>query len=151
MTARSQYDGPDHSTAIISAIIVAVAVLLVALVVLGMWGCPKYRVYNQEQHGKAELARAQFNRQIAVLEATAKEESAKRFALADSIRATGVAAANKIIGHSLRENEEYLTWLWIEALKEGGNDVIYVPTEANLPILEAGRLRLTHPAPPGGK
>lgn len=109
-------------------------------IALIMWGCPQYGVYNQRKTGESELARAQYNRQIAVLEASAKEESAKRLAAVDSIRAIGVANANKIIGNSLRENEEYLTWLWIEALKEGGNSIVYVPTEANIPLLEATRL-----------
>jgi len=44
------------------------------------------------------------------------------------------------IGNSLKDNEAYLRWLYIEALKEKqGAEVIYVPTEAGLPILEAGK------------
>ncbi len=39
-------------------------------------------------------------------------------------------------------------YLWINGLELNKNAVIYVPTEANLPILEAGRLpRLPAPAP----
>lgn len=54
-------------------------------------------------------------------------------------RAMGVAKANAIIGDSLKNNESYLRWLYIEGLKEKvGSEVIYVPTEAGLPILEAG-------------
>ena len=55
-------------------------------------------------------------------------------------RAKGVAEANKIIGESLNGNEAYLHYLWLHGLETGNNDVIYVPTEANLPIMEAGRL-----------
>jgi hypothetical protein len=33
----------------------------------------------------------------------------------------------------------YLHYLWIHNLAETRNEVIYIPTEANLPILEAGR------------
>jgi len=51
-----------------------------------------------------------------------------------------VAKANKIIGDSLKDNESYLRYLWINGLSEKDNNtVIYVPTEANLPILEAGK------------
>jgi hypothetical protein len=54
-------------------------------------------------------------------------------------RARGVAEANKIIGESLKGNEAYLRWQWIQNLESGSNSVIYVPTEAGLPILEAGQ------------
>ena len=66
---------------------------------------------------------------------------AQRFADRPFARAKGVAAANKIIGDSLHGNEAYLRYLWIDGLREHGKGaaVIYVPTEAGLPILEAGR------------
>lgn len=123
-----------------------VIALLVGVVGGGCYAWPKYNVYSSTMSGRAQLAEASSNRQIAVQEAQAKEESAKHLAQAEIERAKGVAEANKIIGNSLKQNEEYLTWLWIEALKEGGNDVIYVPTEANMPILEAGRMNLRHPS-----
>ena len=66
-------------------------------------------------------------------------ESAKNLAQAEVIRAKGVAKANKIIGDSLRDNQDYLKYLWINNMTETKNQVIYVPTEANLPILEAGK------------
>lgn len=121
----------------------AVVSLLGFLIFLGvtcMIGCPRYTVYHQEMEGKAELARATYSRQIAVTESHAKYESAIELAKADTVRAHGVATSNAIIGASLRNNSAYLTWLYIENLKEGKNDVIYIPTEAGLPILEAGKL-----------
>ena len=87
----------------------------------------------------AEFVQAEQNRKITVLEAEAKLEAAKSLAAAEIQRAHGVAEANKIIGDSLKDNESYLRWLWIENLDKGGNSVIYVPTEAGLPILEAGK------------
>ena len=115
---------------------------LILLVTLGMWGCPKYEVYSREMTGKAELAQAQSNRQIKISEAAAAEEASKHLAQAEIERAKGVATANKIIGDSLKGNEDYLRYLWIHNLAEAeknGAEVIYVPTEANLPILEANR------------
>ena len=100
----------------------------------------KYSVWDRSNAGQAQLAEADYNRQIAVREAKAKEESASLLAKAEVIRARGVAKANKIIGQSLNKNEAYLRYLWIENLQNEHNQVIYVPTEANLPILEANRL-----------
>lgn len=100
---------------------------------------PKYNVWQQNKEGEAELARAEQNRQIAVQEAKAKEEAARSLANAEIIRAQGVAQANKIIGDSLQNNDAYIHYLWIEALKESKNDVIYIPTEAGIPITESAR------------
>ena len=58
---------------------------------------------------------------------------------AEIARAVGVAKANKIIGDSLKDNEQYLRYLWIDSLQQTQNQIIYVPTEAGLPILEAGK------------
>lgn len=122
------------------------AVFLVALLVVGgmgllLWGYPKYRVWQKELSGKADLKEAEWSRQIAVEEAKARKESATLDAEAEVERAKGVAEANLIIGNSLRENEAYLKYLWVQGLHDGSSEVIYVPTESNLPILEAGRLR----------
>jgi hypothetical protein len=108
----------------------------------GCYAWPKYNVYEQEKAGEAELAKADSNRKIAVLEAIAKAEAAKSLAQAEITRAEGVAQANKIIGESLRNNESYLRYLWVQSLQDKSKEVIYVPTEANLPILEASRLNL---------
>jgi len=110
-----------------------------------IWGfCAGSRVYDvwaQRKEGEAELARAESNRQIKTLEAKAAMESAKHLADAEILRSRGVAEANRIIGDSLKGNESYLRYLWIHGLSDGRNQVIYVPTEANLPILEATRAR----------
>ena len=120
---------------------IGVGILVIALLlVTTLVGCPRYRVYQQEMEGKAELARAFSNRQIAIQEANAKKQSAVALAEAEVIRARGIAKANEIIGNSLKNNEAYLHWLWIDQLENNKNSVIYVPTEANLPIMEAGRL-----------
>ena len=101
----------------------------------------KYNVWSSGLAGEAELKQADWNRQIAVREAEAKREAAVALAQAEIERAKGVAAANKIIGDSLKDNEAYLRYLWIDSLQTSHNQVIYVPTEANLPILEAGRFK----------
>jgi regulator of protease activity HflC (stomatin/prohibitin superfamily) len=110
-----------------------------AVVVLGLIfiGGPQYNVWQQSLAGKAELQKAEYTRQVAVLEAQAKKDSAQQLADAEIIRATGVAKANQIIGDSLKDNREYLQYLYITGLEEGsnkGNVTIYVPTEGGMPV-----------------
>ena len=112
---------------------------IIVLVLMVMFGWPMYRVWQQNKEGEAELARAEQNRQIAIQEARAKRESAKELAEAEVIRAEGIAKANEIIGNSLTNNEAYIHYLWIEALRESKSDVIYIPTEAGIPITESQR------------
>ena len=100
-------------------------------------GGPQYNVWQQSLAGKAELQKAEYTRQVAVLEAQAKKDSAQQLADAEIIRATGVAKANQIIGNSLKDNREYLQYLYITGLEDGsknGNVTIYVPTENGLPV-----------------
>lgn len=113
--------------------------MLCGLVGIGMYGCPQYNVWQQGLSGKASLAEAEYSRQIKIQEAHATLESSKHLAQAEVERAKGVAEANRIIGESLKNNEAYLRYLWIHNLETGNNSVIYVPTEAGLPVLEAGK------------
>jgi regulator of protease activity HflC (stomatin/prohibitin superfamily) len=64
---------------------------------------------------------------------------AKKDAEIEVARAQGVAKSNEIIASSISDN--YLRYKWIEGLHGNQMTVVYVPTEANLPIMEAGRLR----------
>jgi xanthosine utilization system XapX-like protein len=96
-------------------------------------------VLEKEALGKAQLLQALNERKVAVETAKAKDESAKYEAQAEITRAKGVAEANRIIGDSLKSNEAYLRYLWIDKLNQNEQNVIYVPTEAGLPILEAGK------------
>lgn len=117
-------------------IVVATGLIFVPL---GCYIVPQYSVWEQQKQGEAELAKATANRQIKIQEAKATEEASKSLADAEIIRATGVAKANQIIGDSLKGNEAYLHYLWLHGLEDTKNQVIYVPTEANFPILEAGK------------
>lgn len=112
---------------------------LVGVTCLGMWGCPHYTVFEQGMAGQARLKEAESSRRILIEEANAKREAARALAEAEIERAKGVAEANKIIGDSLKGNDSYLRYLWIQGLNDGTSEVIYIPTEANLPLLEATR------------
>lgn len=113
--------------------------VLLGAVAFGMWGCPQYGVYSQRLAGEAELANAEYSKKVAVQTAQAKKDSATLLAEAEVMRAEGVAKANKIIGDSLKGNEAYLRYLWIDKLEGSKQQVIYVPTETGLPLLEAGK------------
>jgi len=119
---------------------IGVGVLAVAILIGGMMaGMPRYTVWQQEMSGKAEFAKAEQNRKIKIEEAKALDESAQFQAKAEITRAKGVAEANKIIGDSLKGNESYLRYLWVNQLSDNSQNVIYIPTEAGMPILEAGK------------
>lgn len=123
--------------------IVAAVFGLVIFIGVTMWGMPQYSVWEQGLAGEAELARAEQNRQIKVNEALAYKQAAIHMAAAEIIRAGGVAEANKIIADGLGGPQGYLRWRFITMLEEtggAGRETIYIPTEAGMPILEAGRL-----------
>lgn len=84
-----------------------IMVTIIVIVGLLMFILPQYSVWSKELAGKAELKEAEWSRQIAVAEAEAEKESAVLKSDAEVLRAIGIA------------------------------EVICVPTEANLPILEA--------------
>ncbi len=138
---------------------IAIIIFILFAVLLGsLVGCPQYRVYSKTLDGKAKLEESKHSKLITIEDAKAKNQAAiseaeakitmakaynKAMVIkaegqrqADSIRAIGVARANEIIGQSLKGNSDYLHFLWIDQLKDGGQKV-YIPTEANLPIMEA--------------
>ena len=104
-----------------------------------MFGLPKYRVWSQEMEGKAEFAKAEQNRRIKIEEAKANLEAEKLNAHAEIERAKGAAEAIKIENGSITPT--YIQYLWVRQQNASSeNKIIYIPTEAGLPILEAGRI-----------
>ena len=118
-------------TATVLSVMLGIGILMV--------GIPQYGVYSSRLAGEATLEKQKYEKQVAVQAAMAKKESAQLLADAEVIRSEGVAKANKIIGESLNGNEAYLRYLWINNMGENQKEVYYVPTEAGLPILEAGK------------
>jgi len=121
--------------------IACVVITFILVVSLLMIGCPQYYVYTARKKGEAILAKAQSARLVTVTDAKAKEESATYLSAADIKRATGIAEANRIIGQSLKNNKSYLKWLFIDKLDMAQSQVIYLPTETGIPILEANRMK----------
>ncbi|MHC3127576.1 hypothetical protein OB03_09925 [Brevundimonas sp. GN22] len=120
-----------------------VIILVIAALAIVLVGLPSYNVYSKQMQGRAAYEEAVQNRRIRVLEAQAALDSAKLTAQAEIERAKGTNEANRIMAQSLGGPENYLRWSYINMLQEtagkGDRQVIYIPTEAGMPILEAGR------------
>ncbi len=121
--------------------IILIALSFIVIVFFALFLLAKYSLWASGLRGEGELKRAEWNRQIQVREAHAKMDSAKMLAQAEVERAKGVAQANIIIGESLKNNEGYLRYLWIDSLQHTKDKIIYIPTESGLPILESHRLK----------
>ncbi len=117
---------------------VSAAIVLVAIIAGCFFIIPYYNVWQQEMSGKAEFAKAEQNRKIKIEEAKANLEAEKLNAQAEIERAKGAAEAIKIENGSI--TPAYIQYLWVRQ-QSNLNDktVIYIPTETNLPVLEASR------------
>lgn len=108
---------------------------LLFLIIIGlvMWVLPQYNVWSQNLSGQAALKKAQHTKQIMIETAKAEVESA-------TLRAQAIA----IVGEAAKTYPEYRHQEFIgafgEALKDGSiHQIVYVPTEAMIPITEAGK------------
>lgn len=120
----------------------AITGLSIFLIVALMFGIPKYNVWRSyiaietaENNGKAEMAQAEENRKIAIEEAKADLEVQKLKSEAEIERAKGMAKAIEIENGKL--TTKYIQYLWVRNIDKMDGDKIYIPTEANLPVLEA--------------
>ena len=109
--------------------------VVLALVIGIILAIPKLNVYYKEHAGEAELRRANMERQALVAQAQAERDSAK-------LRAEAI----EIVGRMAQKYPEYRQQEFIGAfatcLEKGcASQIIYVPTEASIPITEAGKRR----------
>lgn len=112
-----------------------VVIFVITCVVAGffLWAVPTYKVWQRGLDGEAELRRAEQTKKITIEIARAEEEAA-------TLRANAIA----IMGEAAQKYPEYRQQEFMsafgEALREGTiSQIIYVPTEANMPIMEAGK------------
>lgn len=106
--------------------VISVILLIVGVVIVAKLVGPQLNLYKANTEKKAAIA-----------EAKALADSAEFKAQAEVTRSEGVAEANKIIAESI--TDEYVRWLYVDQLDEVQGQVIYIPTEGGLPILEATR------------
>ena len=121
-----EQSGPIKLRAMLSVSSLALFLGLSAAVAFGY---PQYKVWEQSKAGEAALAKATQDRQIKVQEAEAEQEAASK-----------QAEANRILGESIRQYPESMEQKWVEAIEKTSNQVIYLPTEASIPITESARM-----------
>jgi len=120
----------------------AISMIVMAILLWALWGYPKWRVWASHQEGLADLMMAKNEQQIQIAEAQSRLDAAELNKKAAVIEAQAVALQIAEIGAQLTEHDLYLKWQWIKMMEERPkNSIIYVPTEANMPILEATRLQ----------
>lgn len=122
----------------ITALAVAIALAIGVLFGIG-WGYQEFKVYAKRQSGKAQLAEAEYSKQVQLEEAKSNLESQKLNSQAEVERAKGAAQAIAIEDGKL--TERYIQYLYVQNLEKLDTQLIYVPTEGGLPLLEANRLR----------
>jgi len=108
-------------------------VLISMLVVLFMLAWPRYRIWQKGLAGEASLMQAVHERQILVEQARAERDAAK-------LRAEAI----QIVGQAAKDFPEYRYQEFLGAFGEAfQNDsiskIVFIPTEANVPITETGR------------
>lgn len=119
---------------------ITIAVLgLFSIIVAIMLGYPVYNVWSSRKSGEAEMAKAEQNRKIQIEEAKANLEAQKLNSEAEVERAKGMAQAIEIENGKL--TDKYIQYLWVRNMENNTNEKIYIPTEANLPLLEARRTK----------
>ena len=114
-------------------LMIGTAVFVLVAFVAALFGYPHYKVWSAGMTGKASLMQAEQERKIQIEQAKAELESAK-------LRADAIS----IVGKASKEYPEYRTQEFIGAFAEAVKSdkieqIIYVPTEANIPIVEARR------------
>ena len=120
---------------------------IAAALAFALWGLPRLGVYNRTLSGRAALMEAESTRQVRVLEAKARQESATLEAQAEVTKAEGSAKAIAALKAELGSSDAYLRWLYIQGLQAqngpGEKTVVYSPTDGlvPLPISEASRAR----------
>lgn len=119
----------------ITVIGVIITLVIVGIIGLFMFIIPKYGVWSKGLKGEALLREAEYSKKVKVEEAKANLEAEKLNAQAEVERAKGMAQAMEVEGGKL--TDEYIKYLWVKTMAEQEKSTIYIPTEGNLPILEA--------------
>ena len=105
------------------------------IIFLFLFGWPQYKVWQQGMVGEANLAKADQTRKILISQARAEREAAVE-----------QAEAIKIVGQAAKDFPEYRQQQFMNAYAEALQSdkiekIVYVATEAGIPITESGRVR----------
>lgn len=129
------------------------SVLVMAVIALSLTSCydfnRKQNELDAESNGKAILLEAESSKKAKIEEAKAEKESAELLGEARIIEAKAKAKSMvinseakaisiKIESDAIRGQNDLIRLKAVEAMYQNGK-FIYVPTEAGVPILEAGK------------
>jgi hypothetical protein len=117
----------------------ALSIIAVLIVLWALVGYPIWNVWASRKSGEAEYQEAINEQRIQIAEAQARLDVAELNKKAAIVEAQAVSAQVKEIGEQLTKHDLYLKWQWIKMMEDRDGETIYVPTEAGLPILEAGK------------
>jgi regulator of protease activity HflC (stomatin/prohibitin superfamily) len=119
---------------------IAIVFLVLIIILWALFGYPMWKVWASGKSGEADLQQAHKEQQIQVSKAQGRLDAARLNKEAAIIEAEAVSEQITRIGAQLTEHDLYLKWQWIKMMEERPEgSVIYVPTEASMPILEAGK------------
>jgi regulator of protease activity HflC (stomatin/prohibitin superfamily) len=93
-------------------------------------------LFKAESSKKAKVEQAKADYESAKLEADTRIIEAEASAKTKMIEANAKAKAIQVVGDALRTNQDYLKFQMIEGMYRYKSDkTVYIPTEANLPII----------------
>jgi hypothetical protein len=121
----------------IAGVVVGLLLVLCGLVMAWRWVMPSVNLHKAEIENQRVISKQHAESDAAVYAAKSTITQATAKASAEVERAKGAAKAQEIIANTL--TEPYLRYLYITNLGTSDHEVIYLPTEAGLPILEADR------------
>lgn len=112
----------------------------VTAVCLFLWalffGLPMWNVWRSGLSGEAKMKSAEQTRKILVIQAEAERDAAR-------LRAEAIAIVGKAATDFPAYRQQEFLGAFAEALKEGHiSQIMYIPTEAGIPITEAGHGRI---------
>lgn len=115
------------------AIILVIVFVIIAVIGAIMLIVPPYKAWAAEKRGEGMMRYAAMERNAMISQAEAERDSAR-------LRSEAI----EIVGEASQKYPEYRQQEFIGAfakcLENGcANQIIYVPTEANIPIIEAGK------------
>jgi hypothetical protein len=138
---KAAYDERSrYKRVVVWATVAGCAILIVFVGLILAWKAitPKLNLYKSNTEKQAVIKEQEAISEAEVFAAEKRVIAARAEADARRIEASGIADAQALIAATL--TPEYLRWRYYEVLATTANQVIYVPTEAGLPVLEAQRL-----------
>lgn len=129
-----KYDGEVYLTNRIVKFVLLGLGALILIIAFFMWVIPQYSIWSAEKRGRAQLAEAEYSKQVQIQEAQSNLEAERLNAEAEVERAKGAAEARQTEGLGMTP-EQYVQYLWVKKLSLADSKIIYLPTENGMPAL----------------